>query len=339
MLTHLTDTLTTLITNLYVSTGLLGILLAMAIESCCIPLPSEIVMPLAGIMIGSGKLLPGTNPIVSIILVALAGSVGSLFGSTVAYAIGYKGGRPLMLKYGRYVLISQHDADKADQFFQRWGSATAFFSRLLPVVRTYISLPAGISKMPFAKFAIYTFLGSFPWCVALAYLGTVLGNNLATLSPIFHSLDVVILVAFVLLVVLYIWRHVRNDRKARAAHAAEVQGQPGQPQQQQWGQPSYPQQQWGQPGQQQWGQQQPQWNQPGQAPYPQQQWAGQPSMQPQTSQWGQPGQQPQQYQQAQQPQQVPGPQPQQQQWGQPAQPPYPQSWPPQADDDRTVYRR
>lgn len=349
MLTHLTDTLTTLITNLYVSTGLLGILLAMAIESCCIPLPSEIVMPLAGIMIGSGKLLPGTNPIVSIILVALAGSVGSLLGSTVAYAIGYKGGRPLMLKYGRYVLISQHDADKADQFFQRWGSATAFFSRLLPVVRTYISLPAGISKMPFVKFAIYTFLGSFPWCVALAYAGTVLGNNLATLSPIFHSLDVVILVVFVLLVVLYIWRHVRNDRKARAAHTAEAQGQPGQqgqPQQQQWGQPSYPQQQWsqqgqpGQPGQQQWGQPQPmqpqppqpQWNQPGQAPYPQQQWAGQPSMQPQTSQWGQPGQ-------PQHQQQVPGPQPQQQQWGQPAQPPYPQSWPPQADDDRTVYRR
>ena len=151
MLAHLTDSLITLITNLYVSTGLLGIIIAMAIESCCIPLPSEIVMPIAGIMLASGKLLPGTSLGLGLVLVALAGAVGCLIGSIVAYAIGYSGGRPLMLKYGRYVLISQHDADKADAFFQRWGSATAFFSRLLPVVRTYISLPAGIAKMPFAK--------------------------------------------------------------------------------------------------------------------------------------------------------------------------------------------
>lgn len=220
MLAQLTDTLTTLITNLYISTGLLGIVLAMALESCCIPLPSEVVMPLAGIMIASGKLLKGTNPLLSIVLVALAGALGCLLGSMLAYAIGYKGGRPLMLQYGRYVLISQHDADKADAFFQRWGSATAFFSRLLPVVRTYISLPAGISKMPFLKFCVYTFLGSFPWCLVLAYVGMVLGDHLDTLSPIFHSLDVVIAVVLVVLVVLYVWRHVRNDRKAREAHAA-----------------------------------------------------------------------------------------------------------------------
>src|SRR5947199_1382679 len=156
LLTHLTDILTTLITNLYVSTGLLGIVLAMSIESCCIPLPSEIVMPLAGIMLYQHKILPGTNPILGLILVALAGAVGCLVGSSIAYGIGYKGGRPLMLKYGKYVLISQHDADLADKFFQRWGSATAFFSRLLPIVRTYISIPAGTSKMPFVKFCIYT---------------------------------------------------------------------------------------------------------------------------------------------------------------------------------------
>src|SRR5260370_38792784 len=137
----------------------------MAIESCCIPLPSEIVMRLAGVMFVSGKLLPGSNSLVGLILIALAGAVGCLIGSIAAYGIGYAGGRPLMLKYGRYLLISQHDADKADHFFQKWGSATAFFSRLLPVVRTYISLPAGIAKMPFAKFCLYTFLGSFPWCL------------------------------------------------------------------------------------------------------------------------------------------------------------------------------
>ena len=254
MLAHLTDTLTALITNLYVSTGLLGILLAMAIESCCIPLPSEIVMPLAGIMITSGKILQGTNSFLSLCLVALAGALGCLIGSTAAYAIGYKGGRPLMLKYGRYVLISQHDADKADRFFLRWGSATAFFSRLLPVVRTYISLPAGISKMPFVQFCLYTFLGSLPWCFLLAYLGEVLGNHLDTLSPIFHSLDIVIAVVFVLLLVLYVWRHIRNDRNARAALAvAEAQQAPIQT----WNQPIQPHltpQQWSeQPTQPQWG--------------------------------------------------------------------------------------
>src|SRR5947199_3185998 len=147
LLTHLTDILTTLITNLYVSTGLLGIVLAMAIESCCIPLPSEIVMPVAGILLSINKLLVGTNGVVSLLLVALAGAVGCLIGSVAAYGIGYSGGRPLMLKYGRYVLISHHDADKADEFFKRWGSATAFFSRLLPVIRTFISLPAGILNM------------------------------------------------------------------------------------------------------------------------------------------------------------------------------------------------
>ena len=302
LLTHLTDILTTLITNLYVSTGLLGIVLAMAIESCCIPLPSELVMPLAGIMIVNGKLLHGTNSLVALLLVALAGAAGCLLGSIIAYIIGYTGGRPLLLKYGRYLLISQHDADKADQFFQRWGSETTFFSRLLPVVRTYISLPAGIAKMPFAKFCIYTVLGSFPWCLLLAYVGTIIGGNLATLSPIFHTFDVVILIVLVLLIALYIRRHIRNDRKARAnlasAEASAMQS-PSQPQpQQEWGQQAQPQQEWGQ--------------------------------QPQPQNWGQQSQ----------PQQSPG-QPLRSQF-QPPQPPWmepQQPWPPRGnDDDRTVRR-
>ena len=302
MLTHLTDILTILITNLYISTGLLGIVLAMAIESCCIPLPSELVMPLAGIMIVSGKLLHGTNSLLALLLVALAGAVGCLLGSIIAYIIGYTGGRPLLLKYGRYLLISQHDADKADQFFQRWGSETTFFSRLLPVVRTYISLPAGIAKMPFAKFCIYTVLGSFPWCLLLAYVGTIIGGNLATLSPIFHTFDVVILIVLVVLIALYIRRHIRNDRKARAnlasAEASAMQS-PSQPQpQQEWGQQAQPQQEWGQ--------------------------------QPQPQNWGQQSQ----------PQQSPG-QPLKSQF-QPPQPPWmepQQPWPPRGnDDDRTVRR-
>ena len=148
MLTNLTNAITVWIYSLYGYTGLAGIVFAMALESCCIPLPSEIVMPVAGIIVGSYYTshplhLPGTSPTfplwLNLVLVALAGALGCLIGSIAAYYIGYKGGRPLLLKYGRYVLISQHDADKADRFFQRWGSPTVFFSRLLPVVRTYIS--------------------------------------------------------------------------------------------------------------------------------------------------------------------------------------------------------
>lgn len=327
MLTHLTDTLTTLITNLYVTTGLVGILLAMAIESCCIPLPSEIVMPLAGVMIASGKILQGMNSGVSLVLVALAGSVGCLVGSMVAYGIGYSGGRPLLLKYGRYVLISQHDADKADHFFQKWGSATTFFSRLLPVVRTYISLPAGISKMPFVKFATYTFLGSLPWCLVLAYAGYQLGNHLSTLGPIFHGLDAVVVLVVVVLAILYVWRHIRNDRKARAAHAAGVgQGESQMSstdawnQAQQWGQPFQQPQQpqqfsqgWGRPeGQTGWSQPQARSPQPPQ-PSPLTSWQAQQG-------WSQP-----------QPFQQWGQQPAQPGWGQPAptMPPMPPQQPPQ----------
>src|SRR5256886_4268691 len=220
LLAQLTDTLTTFITNMYVTLGLAGIVVAMALESCCIPLPSEIVMPLAGVMFVEGKLLAGVNFWLGLVLLALAGAIGCLIGSSAAYRIGYAGGRPLILKYGRYVLISQHDADRADRVFQNWGSATAFFSRLLPIVRTYISLPAGITKMPFIKFCIYSFLGSLPWCFVLAYAGYVLGAQVSKLGSILHGLDVVILLVLVFLVALYIWHHVRNDRKARAAHAA-----------------------------------------------------------------------------------------------------------------------
>lgn len=337
MLQSLTDTLSHLITNLYVSTGLLGIVFAMALESCLIPLPSEIVMPIAGVLIATKQLLSGTSPLVALLLVALAGAVGCLIGSIAAYGIGYSGGRPLILKYGRYVLISQHDADKADAFFHRWGSATAFFSRLLPVIRTYISLPAGISKMPFVKFCIYSFLGSYPWCLLLAYLGLQLGNNLTALSPIFKSLDVVIVLVIVVLVGLYIWRHLRNDKKARAEaalaqnqHAVMSQAWNQQPSpsssQQMWNQNSQPMQQWGQPQQQGWNapqsaQPQQGWNmpQPAQPPQPQQQWGQGQGVQPQQQGWNQPAQPQQWGQQGQQPQQSPQQFPQypQQSGGQP----------------------
>ena len=336
MLSNITEILTTIITNLYVSTGLLGIALAMAIESCCIPLPSEIVMPVAGLLLSQHRLLPGTNPVLGIVLIGIAGAVGCLLGSAAAYWIGYRGGRPLMLKYGRYVLISQHDADKADHFFQKYGSATAFFSRLLPVVRTYISLPAGISKMPFVKFCIYSFAGSLPWCILLTYLGTILGANMTKIEPIFKGADVVIAVLIVALIVLYVWRHVRNDRKARAEHAA-METNSSQNQSSAWSQaaPSQPWQQ-GQPGQQAWSQPQQQTN--WQSPPQQFQRPVQQQAQPQQ---GQPVQQnwpqqtphsplPQQGQVWSQPQQQPG----QQGWPQQPQQPAQQSWPQQGQQSQ-----
>jgi membrane protein DedA with SNARE-associated domain len=196
----------------YLTTGYLGIVLAMAIESCCIPLPSEIVMPLAGYMVfkyGDQFSLPG---------VAIAGAVGCVIGSAAAYAIGASGGRPLLLKYGKYVLISQADSDRADRWFSHYGAPVAFFSRLLPVIRTYISLPAGISRMNFGQFLLFTLLGSLPWTLLLAFVGFKLGDSLdhnTQLSTVFHGLDAVIAVALVVAVALYIYRHIKKDAHAR----------------------------------------------------------------------------------------------------------------------------
>lgn len=188
----------------------------MALESCCIPLPSEIVMPLAGLFVATSAATATGR--LSLIGVALAGAVGCLLGSAVAYGIGASGGRPLLLKYGKYVLISQADSDRADRWFAKYGSPVAFFSRLLPVIRTYISLPAGVSRMNFTKFMIYTFLGSLPWSLALAYLGYVFGpalqQKMASLSNVFHGLDVVIILALLIGAGLYIYRHVKADRAA-----------------------------------------------------------------------------------------------------------------------------
>lgn len=206
------------IKNWYMATGYIGIVLAMALESCCIPLPSEIVMPLAGLFAATAEVtLTGK---LSLIGVSLAGAVGCLVGSAVAYWIGAAGGRPLLLRFGRYILISKADSDRADRWFAKYGSPVAFFSRLLPVVRTYISLPAGVARMNFGKFLLYTFLGSLPWTFALAYVGYEFGSQVQAkiqeLSTIFHGLDVLIAVIFLALVGLYIYRHVKHDRAARA---------------------------------------------------------------------------------------------------------------------------
>src|SRR5690242_5723903 len=146
-----------------------GVVVLMAIESACIPLPSEVTMPFAGYLVATGRF--GLN------VVAIAGAVGCLLGSYVAYYLGAIGGRPLIESYGHYVLLAEHELEVADRFFARWGSATVFFGRLLPVIRTFIGFPAGVARMPILPFTIYTLLGSYLWCLALAYLGMKLGQH------------------------------------------------------------------------------------------------------------------------------------------------------------------
>jgi len=176
-----------------------GIVLSMAIESACIPLPSEIIMPFSGYLVFTGRF--------GLIEVGLAGAVGCVLGSVVAYFVGVYGGRPFLLKYGRYVLVTSKELDHADHWFQRYGDAAIFASRLLPVVRTFISLPAGIARMNFPKFVIYTFLGSFPWCLGLAWVGQKMGENWDTLGGYFHKFDAVIGLGIAVAVGLFLWRH------------------------------------------------------------------------------------------------------------------------------------
>ncbi|MHB8173583.1 MAG: DedA family protein [Nitrospirota bacterium] len=186
--------------------GYAGIVLMMAIESACIPLPSEIIMPFSGYLVYTGRF--------GLFNVALAGTVGCVLGSALAYWVGVYGGRPFLLKYGRYVLITPKELDSADRWFARFGDAAIFISRLLPVVRTFISLPAGIARMNFPKFVIYTFLGSFPWCLGLAWIGKKLGENWNTLGKYFHQMDAVIGVVIAAGIAWFIWRHW--PRKAKA---------------------------------------------------------------------------------------------------------------------------
>ena len=179
--------------------GYLGIAVLTAIESACIPLPSEIIMPFSGYLVYVGRF--------KLLWVATVGALGCNLGSAIAYAVGYYGGRPLVEKYGSYILLSRHELDWAERFFARYGNITVFVSRLLPVIRTFIALPAGVSRMPRGRFHLYTFLGSWPWCLGLAYLGMKLGENWRELGKYFHQFDAVIGVVIVIGVVWFVWSH------------------------------------------------------------------------------------------------------------------------------------
>ena len=192
--------------------GYAGVVLLMAIESACIPLPSEIIMPFSGALVARGEF--------NLWLVGVAGAFGCVLGSLVAYWVGMYGGRPLAEKYGRYLLISSHDLDLADRWFARFGEVIVFASRLLPAIRTFIAFPAGVARMNLKKFVIYTFAGSLPWCIGLAYVGQRLGEKWdkdPTLKNLFHRFDFIIGMVVVLAGAWWVWRHIRHLREDKEA--------------------------------------------------------------------------------------------------------------------------
>jgi membrane protein DedA with SNARE-associated domain len=192
--------------------GYAGIALLMGIESACIPLPSEIIMPFAGYLVHTGQL--------KLFWVATAGAIGCNLGSIPAYWLGAWGGRPAVERFGRFVLLSRHDLDRTEHFFNKYGGLTVLIARLLPVVRTFIALPAGIARMPQLRFHVYTFIGSWPWCYALAYVGMKLGDRWDSdprFKAIFHRFHLAVEVVLLAGIIWFVASHWKNRIKTEAA--------------------------------------------------------------------------------------------------------------------------
>ncbi len=206
MVTTVLEFLARFIISVISHLGYPGIVLLMAIESACIPLPSEVIMPFSGYLVSIGRFnLTG---------VAVAGALGCNLGSLVAYYVGSLGGRPLVEKYGRYLLVTHHDLETADRFFARYGDWAVFIARLLPVIRTFIAFPAGVSRMNVVRFHIYTFLGSLPWCWVLAFAGYKLGERWTSLRGYFHRFDTVLGILIVVGLVWFIHNRWKNRLRA-----------------------------------------------------------------------------------------------------------------------------
>ncbi|MEO7334868.1 MAG: DedA family protein [Gemmatimonadales bacterium] len=192
--------------SLYGAVGYLGVMVAMAIESAMIPLPSELILPFAGFLVSDPAAIePLTNGRWDFWVVVVVATVGNTLGSLVGYAIGAWGGRPFLLRWGRYLLIRPHEIELADHFFQKYGPATAFFSRLLPVVRTFISFPAGVARMPIRTFIVYSSAGAFLWSILLVFAGQQLGASWVNIRHALQPFDLAIAVGVIALVALFIW--------------------------------------------------------------------------------------------------------------------------------------
>jgi len=210
MLDHALSELVSFVVAVISAAGYLGVAGLMAIESACIPLPSEIVMPFAGYLVSVGRF--------SLIGAATAGALGCNIGSTVAYLVAAHGGRTAFERWGRYVLVRHEELERSEQFFARYGAVTVFVGRLLPVIRTFISFPAGLARMPMLKFQIYSFVGSWPWCFALAYVGMVLGarwDSDPTLRRLFHEFDAIVILILAAACAWFIWSRWREVHRPR----------------------------------------------------------------------------------------------------------------------------
>lgn len=207
MIYDLLAQISSFIVNLISGWGYSGVFVLMALESASIPIPSEIIMPFSGYLVFAEKF--------SFWPVILWGTIGNLIGSIIAYFVGFYGGRPLIEKYGRYILISSHDLDQAEKWFKKHGDISVLFSRMLPVVRTFISFPAGIARMPFGRFSFYTFCGSLPWAFLLTYAGVILGESWSNIEIYFHKFDWLIVIVVISLIGWWIFNKLtlRKDEK------------------------------------------------------------------------------------------------------------------------------
>jgi len=204
--------------TLYGAVGYLGVLIAMAIESAMIPLPSELILPYAGFLVSDpSQLEPLTRGPWGFWVVVIAATLGNTVGSLIAYGIGAWGGRPFLERYGKYLLIRPHEIELAEHFFAKYGAATAFFSRLLPIVRTFISFPAGVARMPLGRFIAYSTAGAFLWSILLVYAGTVLGKNWVDIRHALQPFDLLIAVTVVAAVLLFIWWRLGRPGWRRSA--------------------------------------------------------------------------------------------------------------------------
>jgi membrane protein DedA with SNARE-associated domain len=195
---------TNFIIHIISTLGYTGVGLLMALQTMAIPIPSEVILPFAGFLASTGRF--------NIFIIAIVGGIGSCVGSSIAYYIGYKGGRPLVSKYGKYILISHHDLDMTQRFFTKFGSVAIFIGQLLPIVRSFIAFAAGLAQETFGKFLLFTFIGSFLWSLLLAYVGQKLGDNWESLRSQFHNLDLLIILIIVVGAVWWIQRHIKQSK-------------------------------------------------------------------------------------------------------------------------------
>jgi membrane protein DedA with SNARE-associated domain len=196
--------------NLFQTIGWAGVVVIMALESANIPIPSEVTMPLAGWMLVQAQ---GMSAWHAFLLGGLLGAVGCTIGSIISYALGAWGGRPLVERHGKYILVSEEDLAKADRWFARWGDWAAFISRLLPIVRTFISFPAGVVRMNFARFVVYSLMGSFIWCGLLALGGYYFGEHWEELRALMRPFDIPIALVIIAGISYYVIHHIRKGRK------------------------------------------------------------------------------------------------------------------------------